>query len=116
VTYDYLTRADAPGLPSGQVRLTLRRVVLAPGEDLPLSTAGPSVLYVEAGTLTLANAQGDVTVTHDNSAASETVPTGSTGNLTAGDGAYLPLASGSTVSAAGDGPVSVLIATVEPAE
>jgi hypothetical protein len=116
VTYDYLTQAEAPGVPAGPVRLTLRRVVLAAGEALPLAAAGPTFFYVEAGTLMLANAQGDVTITHDIGATAETAPAGSASTLMVGDGAYLPLASGSTVSAAGDGPVSVLVGTVEPAE
>ena len=119
-----LARGTATALPAAPVLLTLNRVAYAPGAAIAAYPhTGPVLAYVEAGTLALPTAGGQVDVTHTVVPATPgaqsgtpvlTTP-GTTATLRAGDSAFIHAGTVSAASNPGTGQLTLLVLALAPA-
>jgi quercetin dioxygenase-like cupin family protein len=94
-------------------QISLSRVLLAPGERLPLATTGTRLLAVDAGALTLRAERGLVSVEHPGDR-DVSLSRGATATLLTGDGAILQHTASATLRNDGSGPLQLLVLTVDP--
>lgn len=101
-------------VPSGPVLLAVGRTSLAPGEALAWEAApGPVLVHVESGAVDL-RATGSVPWMR--AVAEQRRAGGAEGALAAGGGVLLGAGAAAEISAASDGPATLLVLTLRPAD
>jgi hypothetical protein len=99
----------------GPATITLERVSVRPGDQVPLTAPGPADLAVETGALTLEARGGLVWQQHPVGPNASVAPA-SAATLLPGDAALLQEEASVSLRNAGSGPLLVLMLTVEPAK
>jgi hypothetical protein len=115
VTAQPLAGGVAVELPTGAATIGLGRVMLQPGEALPLAAAGPIVLVVETGVLTLTTHQG-VSQRIREGGGAETIVPGVATTLATGEGALVPYGATGDLRNDGTGPVLLDLLSVAAAD